>query len=57
MEHVLENCWEFPKERLLNLRTLGSGNFGTVKKALALPLHSRSGEKHIAVAVKMLKGL
>lgn len=56
-EHVVESSWEFPKGRLLNLKTVGSGNFGTVKKALALPFHSTSGQQYIPVAVKMLKGL
>lgn len=57
MEHAVENCWEFPKERLLNLKTIGSGKFGTVKKVLALPFDAISGQKHINVAGKMVKGL
>ena len=55
-EHAIESSWEFPKERLLNLKTLGSGNFGIVKRAYASPFHSRAGQQFIPVAVKMLKG-
>ena len=51
-----DEFWQFPRERIEVLKSLGEGNFGFVKKAKIRPFHSMTFIKDGIVAVKMLKG-
>lgn len=49
--------WEFPRRRLVMVKKLGEGSFGTVNKAQVIPIHAMTSGVNTTVAVKMLKGI